>query len=116
MTGIKFPCGVCSKSVANNHRALCCDSCDKWVHMKCNFLNKKTYQKLQKDESPWFCINCVKDQLPFQSQINSDPQKYILSKNCTLKDFPHKKVSRDLTEKKQNLTEMSIILMVLTEI
>ena len=30
--------------------------------------------------------------------------------------IPHKKVSRDLTEKKQDLTEMSIILMVLTEI
>ena len=29
---------------------------------------------------------------------------------------PHKKVYRDLTEKKQDLTEMSIILMVLTEI
>ena len=31
-------------------------------------------------------------------------------------DTPHRKVSRDLTEKKQDLTEMSIILMVLTEI
>ena len=30
--------------------------------------------------------------------------------------IPHKKVSRDLTEKKQDLTKMSIILMVLTEI
>ena len=29
---------------------------------------------------------------------------------------PHKKVSQDLTKKKQYLTEMSIILMVLTEI
>ena len=29
---------------------------------------------------------------------------------------PHKKVSQDLTEKKQDLTEMSIILMVLIEI
>ena len=29
---------------------------------------------------------------------------------------PHKKVSQDLTKKKQDLTEMSIILMVLTEI
>ena len=29
---------------------------------------------------------------------------------------PHKKVSRDLIEKKQDLTEMSIILMLLTEI
>ena len=30
--------------------------------------------------------------------------------------IPHKKLSRDLTEKKQDLTKMSIILMVLTEI
>ena len=30
--------------------------------------------------------------------------------------YPHKKVSQYLTEKKQDLTEMSIILMVLTEI
>ena len=29
---------------------------------------------------------------------------------------PHKKVRRDLTEKKQDLTEKSIILMVLTEV
>ena len=29
---------------------------------------------------------------------------------------PHKKVSRDLTEKKQDLIEMSIILIVLTDI
>ena len=29
---------------------------------------------------------------------------------------PHKKVRRDLTEKKQDVTEMSIILMLLTEI
>ena len=25
--------------------------------------------------------------MPFQSQINSDPQKYIFSNNCTLKDL-----------------------------
>ena len=48
MTGIKFPCGVCSKSVANNHRTLCCDRCDKLVHMKCNFLNKKNLSKASK--------------------------------------------------------------------
>ena len=41
MTGTKFPCRVSSKPVASNHNALCCDSCDKSVHIKCNFLNKK---------------------------------------------------------------------------
>ena len=48
MIGTKFPCGVCSKPVANNHNALCCDSCDKWVHIKCNFLNKKNLSKTPK--------------------------------------------------------------------
>ena len=33
---------------------------------------------------------------------------------CQAKGNLHKKVSRDLTEKKQDLTEMSIVLMVLT--
>ena len=65
MNGINFSCGVCSKPVTNNHNALCCDNCDKWVHIKCNFLNKYTYKKLQKDKSPWFYINCIKDQTTF---------------------------------------------------
>ena len=75
---IKFPCGVCCKAVANNHNALCCDGCDKWVHIKCNFLNKYTYKKLQKDRSPWFCINCIKSQLPFQNQVNIDQNRPFL--------------------------------------
>ena len=74
MMNIKFPCSVCCKPVANNHNAFCCDGCDRWVHIKCNFLNKYTYRKLQKDKSPWFCINCIKSQLPFQSQVNIDGQ------------------------------------------
>ena len=62
----------------NGLNALCCDSCNKWVHIKFNFLDKKTYQKLQKDKSSWFCTNCIKNQLPFQSQVNNDPnQKYV---------------------------------------
>ena len=83
----KFRFSTVTDKLCNNHYALFCDSCDKWVHIKCNFLNKKTYQKLQKDKSPWFCIDCVKNQLPFQSQVNTDPnQKYVLPhKHSTLK-------------------------------
>ena len=40
----------------------------------------------------------------------------FIKRILNLKCLPHKKVSRDLTEKKQDLTEISIILMVLTEI
>ena len=89
MTATKFSCGVCSKAVANNHNELCCDSCDKWVHIKCNFLVKYWYKKLQKDNSPWFCINCNMDQLPFQSQANiNQTQHFITSyRHCTLREL-----------------------------
>ena len=89
MAATNFPCGVCSKTVANNHNALCCDNCDEWVHIKCNFLNKMTYKKIQKDNSSWFCINCTKDQLPFQSHVSINQNSHFLSldKHSTLKDL-----------------------------
>ena len=42
----KFPCGVCYKAVAKNHNAVYCDSCNLWVHIKCNNLTKFCYRKL----------------------------------------------------------------------
>ena len=33
--GIKFPCGVCKKSVRSNQRGVACDCCDLWFHTKC---------------------------------------------------------------------------------
>ena len=89
MAATSFSYGVCSKTVANNHNALCCDSCDKWVHIKCNFFNKATYKKLQKDNSPWFCINCTKDQLPFLSQANINQSSHFgtIDKHFLIKDL-----------------------------
>ena len=69
MSKIRDPYGICSGSVAKNHNAIYCDSCDRWVHIKCNFLDEKTYRKLQKDTNPWCCVKCLRDQLPFQSQV-----------------------------------------------
>ena len=48
-----------------------------------------TYKKLQKDNSPWFCINCTKDQLPFQSQVSINQNSHFLTldKHSTLKDL-----------------------------
>ena len=57
------------------------------VHLKCNFLNKHTYKKLQKDNSPWFRINCVKNQLPFQTQANIFNQQHNSLDKSTLSDL-----------------------------
>ena len=32
----KFPCGICEKTVAANDNVICCDICNKWIHMSCN--------------------------------------------------------------------------------
>ena len=53
----KFPCGVCYKAVAKNHNAVCCDSYNLWVHIKCNNLTKFCYRELQTNQEPWYCKN-----------------------------------------------------------
>ena len=60
-----FPCSSCEKNVNNNHRAIQCDICDKWIHLKCNFLNNKDYDNLKKSDDPFFCIKCYETILPF---------------------------------------------------
>ena len=62
---VKYPCRVCSKPVCKNHKAMQCDMCNKWVHMKCNLIDNKTYQKLQDYKHDWYCIDCTSDILPF---------------------------------------------------
>ena len=35
---VQFPCLVCNRTVAKNHRAGQCDLCDSWVHIACKTL------------------------------------------------------------------------------
>ena len=48
---VKFSCKICTKAVASNHRAIQCDICDIWVHVKCNKMNSQTYYLLRKDNT-----------------------------------------------------------------
>ena len=73
---VEFPCNVCSKPVAKNHKAVCCDKCDKWVHIGCNRINTYTYRKLQKSNSPWFCYQCFKKEIPF-AEVSDNVLKNI---------------------------------------
>ncbi len=72
----KFPCPVCNKNVNENHHAICCDICNQWVHIKCNRLNEKDYKKIQDDPTKegtvFYCIECMRKLLPFNSLTDSD--------------------------------------------
>ena len=70
---VHFPCLKCSRAVAENHKSVQCNICDKWVHIACNNLNIYKYKKLQKDKSPWYCICCLQKKLPYCSIGNDVP-------------------------------------------
>ena len=103
---IKYPCGICEKAVAKNHNALVCDICEKWVHIKCNFVSKDLYNSyidenqnpLINDKSKWICINCINSNLPF-GNLN-EKSFYLNSKgihsDC---DFDKFNFSLDLSDK-----------------
>ena len=67
---IADPCGICNKSVASNHRAIQCETCKFWIHIKCNNISPPQYTKYMSDDDPWICAKCIKTNLPF-SEIDN---------------------------------------------
>lgn len=65
---MKHPCGTCCKSVNSNHRAVQCDICNKWHHIRCSLLDDKTYQYLMQTYDAWYCLNCIKTIYPFATE------------------------------------------------
>ena len=53
-----FPCSICGIQV--NTDAIFCNSCELWVHFKCNHLSQAEINSLvdSDDSDPWSCIKC----------------------------------------------------------
>ena len=60
--------------IARNHRALSCDQCTLWCHMKCGEVKLKDDKRLQQmDQFNWICPACFLTALPFaDASILSD--------------------------------------------
>ena len=41
-------CLSCEKIVKNHDKAICCDLCIRWIHIRCNNLNDLDYEYLKK--------------------------------------------------------------------
>ena len=63
----KFPCRICEKNVSDKDKAVQCDLCELWVHIKCNNLNYLDYRYLQNSNKSWYCIECCSMIFPFNS-------------------------------------------------
>ena len=95
---VMFPCSVCKKPVAINQEAVCCDLCNRWVHIHCKSICKKTCRGLKKDPTPWFCKSCMQKEIPF-SNIN-DTEYIHLAKDLKVKP---KKITKETIFEKLNL-------------
>ena len=47
---VKFPCGICTKTVKTNQKAVQCDLCDLWVHIGCNGTSLAEYENLKHND------------------------------------------------------------------
>ena len=54
----KIKCGQCSKTIAKNHRAVLCESCYYWFHIKCADIPPKLYIDLTNSPDAWVCGDC----------------------------------------------------------
>ena len=58
-----YPCGICSKRVGKRMRAIQCDLCNFWNHIKCDEIDNKQCENLKTCEEDiiHYCKICRKD-------------------------------------------------------
>ncbi|CAG2202643.1 unnamed protein product [Mytilus edulis] len=57
---IKYPCGICHKPTKKNQRAIQCEDCLFWHHIKCINMSIHVYDELSnKIRESWFCKSCT---------------------------------------------------------
>ena len=66
----KFPCRTCTKNVHDKDKAVQCDLCELWIHIKCNNLNYLDYRYLQNCDESWYCIECCSTIVPLELLVN----------------------------------------------
>ena len=59
MPNWKYPCQECYKPVKKNQLGIECNTCNKWVHLKCTDLNQDQYRYLETNvNAPFYCLIC----------------------------------------------------------
>ena len=68
-------CSVCQKNVRSNNRAIECNVCKHWCHIKCGGISLREYRRLQNTQNfDWTCSTCISTlrTLPFADISNLD--------------------------------------------
>ena len=81
----KYPCTVCDRGDRSNSKAVSCDNCELWTHIKCCHVDGCDYNALQNSitDFSFLCNNCLPDQLPCSDalEVQHHEQRSIYSEN-----------------------------------
>ena len=67
----KCPCRICEKNVSDKDKAVECDLCELWIHIKSKNINYLDYRFLQNSNESLYCIECCSTIFPFHSLLST---------------------------------------------
>ena len=100
---IKFPCGICSKTVKGNQKAIQCDFCDLWIHTRCNDILDVEYENLKHDVENWKCLVCCLkynlDNIPYTRCDSTELNNINISNSMSfLKSLPNVEIVNETSK------------------
>jgi len=110
-TTTESQCGECLVGVKQNDKALQCDLCNTWVHIKCGRVSDSMYNSLKKASKDgtgvkWFCDKCEPQFEKIKSELRlvSERQAQMEEKQTEL-DLKVKKLTEEWGEVKNQCEE-----------
>ena len=91
----KFPCVSCSRGVTASCKAVSCNLCQNWTHIRCTgFITDARYDKLVQEELEldFICNGCTNKEFPFSEEFDfyhSDKQTFSATKLPSSADPDH---------------------------
>ena len=81
---VKHAFGICKKTVAKNHNAICCDKCNQWVHITCNKITKYCFIKTSKGQVTMVLQAVNWKEIPFSNMTDIQlnrlmKERYLIS-------------------------------------
>jgi len=94
-------CKVVWRKEEKDEKAVCCDTCNKWVHPVCGGIDDNKYRAMQDEEEPgeWNCPKCTGDlEASDEEEIDKKyllpSQTRIIEAHSQFEDFCHDRLKR----------------------
>ena len=65
-------CKACNKKIHKKQKAISCDACERWIHLKCSDMTKSRYKEneIENKDFPWVCDCCREPEVIIKDKID----------------------------------------------